>query len=92
LLQKNVKIKIYRTITLPVVLYGCETWFPTLRKEHRLMVFDNSVLRKIFRPKRENLTGNGRKFYKEELHNLDSSTDIWAIKSTRMRWVGQWHV
>ena len=53
LLSKNVKIKIYRTIILPVVLYGCETWSLTLREEHRLRVFENRVLRRIFKPKRD---------------------------------------
>jgi hypothetical protein len=51
--KKNLKIKIYKTVILPVVLYGCETWSLTLREEHRLRVFENSVLRKIFGPKRE---------------------------------------
>ena len=54
---KNLKLKIYRTIILPVVLYGCETWSLTLGEEHRLMVFDNRVLRRIFGPKRDGVTG-----------------------------------
>jgi hypothetical protein len=53
LLSKKVKIKIYEIIILPVVLYGCETWYLTLRKEHRLEVFENRVLRRIFGPKRD---------------------------------------
>jgi hypothetical protein len=53
LISKNLKIKIYKTVILPVVLYGCETWSLTLRKEHRLRVFENRVLRNIFGPKRE---------------------------------------
>jgi hypothetical protein len=53
LISKNLKIKIYRTVILPIVLYGCETWSLTLRKEHRLRVFENRVLRRIFGPKRE---------------------------------------
>jgi hypothetical protein len=57
LLSKNTKIKIYRTIILPVVLYGCETWSLTLRKEHRLRVFENRVLRRIFGPKRDGVRG-----------------------------------
>jgi hypothetical protein len=57
LLSKNVKLRIYKTIILPVVLYGCETWSLTLREEHRLMVFENRVLRRIFGPKRDELTG-----------------------------------
>ena len=56
LLSKNLKIKIYRTIILPVVLYGCETWSLTLRDERRLRVFENRVLRKVFEPKRDEVT------------------------------------
>jgi hypothetical protein len=54
---KNLKIRIYKTIILPVVLYGCETWSLTLREEHRLRVFENRVLRRIFGPKRDEVTG-----------------------------------
>jgi hypothetical protein len=61
LLSGNVKVKIYKTIILPVVLYGCETWCLTLREEHRLRVFENRVLRGIFGPKREEVTGERRK-------------------------------
>jgi hypothetical protein len=57
LLSKNLKIRIYKTLILPVVLYGCETWSLTLREEHRLRVFENRVLRRIFRPKRDEVTG-----------------------------------
>jgi len=57
LLSKNLKIKIYRTIILPVVLYGCETWSLTLREERRLRVFDNRVLRRIYGPERGEVTG-----------------------------------
>ena len=57
LLSKNLKIKVYRTIILPLVLYGCETWSLTLREEHRLRVFENRVLRRIFGPKRDGVTG-----------------------------------
>jgi hypothetical protein len=57
LLYKNLKIKIYRTIICPVVLYGCETWSPTLREERRLKVFENRTLRRIFWPKRDEVTG-----------------------------------
>jgi hypothetical protein len=57
LLSKSVKIKIYRTIILPVVLYGCESWSLTLREECRLRVFENRVLRRIFGPERDNITG-----------------------------------
>jgi hypothetical protein len=57
LLSRNVKIKIYKTIILPVILYGCETWSLMLREEHRLSVFENRVLRRIFGPKRDEVTG-----------------------------------
>jgi len=57
LLSKNIKIKIYRNIILPVVLYGCETWSLTLREECRLRMFENRVLRRIFWPKRDEVTG-----------------------------------
>ena len=73
LLSKNLKIKIYRTIILPVVLYGCETWPLTLREEHRLRVFGNRVLRRIFGPKRDGVTGEWRKLHNEELNDLYSS-------------------
>ena len=61
LLSKNLKIKIYTTIILPLVLYGCETWLLTLREERRLRVFENRVLRRIFGPKRDEVTGEWRK-------------------------------
>jgi hypothetical protein len=89
LLTGNVKVKIYKTIILPVVLYGCETWSVTLREEHRLKVFENRVLRRIFGPKRDEVTGEWRKLHIEELHNLYSSPDnIRQVKSRRMRWAG----
>jgi hypothetical protein len=53
LLSRSVKVKIYKTIIMPAVLYGCETWTLTLREEHRLRVFENRVLRRIFRLKRD---------------------------------------
>jgi hypothetical protein len=53
LISKNLKVKIYKTVILPVVLYGCETWSPTLKEEHRLRIFENNVLRKVFGPRRE---------------------------------------
>jgi hypothetical protein len=65
-----VYFKIYKTIILPVVLYGCEAWSLTLREEHRLRVFDNRVLRRMFEPKRDEMTGEWRKLHSEELHNL----------------------
>jgi hypothetical protein len=76
LLSKNVKVKIYKTIILPVVLYGCETWSLTLREEHRLRAFENRVLRIIFGPKRDEVVGEWRKLHSEELYNLYSSPDI----------------
>jgi hypothetical protein len=63
LLSKNLKIKIYKMIILPVVLYGCETWSLTLREEHRLKVFENRVLRRIFGLKRDEVTGERRKMH-----------------------------
>jgi hypothetical protein len=85
---KNLKIKIYKTVILPVVPYGCETWSLTLREERRLRVFENRVLRKIFGPKREE-DGSCRKLHNDELHNLYSSPNIVrVIKSRRMRWAG----
>jgi hypothetical protein len=60
----------YKTIILPVVLYGCETWSLTLREEHRPRVFENRVLGRIFGPKRVEVTGEWRKLHNEELHNL----------------------
>jgi hypothetical protein len=89
LLSRNVKVKIYKTIILPAVLYGCEAWSLTLRDEHRLRVFENRVLRGIFGPKRDEVTGEGRKLHNEELRNLYSSRDIIRqVKSRRMRWAG----
>jgi hypothetical protein len=69
LLSKNVKIRIYKTIILPVVLYGCETWSLTLRGEHRLRVFENRVLRRIFGSRRDEVTGERSKLHNEMLHN-----------------------
>jgi hypothetical protein len=86
---QNVEVKIYKTIILPVVLYGCETWSVTLREEHRLRVFENRVLRRIFGPKRDEVMGEWRKLHNRELCNLSSSPHIIRqIKSRRMRWVG----
>jgi len=76
LLSKNLKIKIYRTIILPVVLNGCETWSLILREEHRLRVFENRVLRRVFGPKRDEVTGEWRKLQNEELSDLYSLTNI----------------
>jgi hypothetical protein len=79
----------YKTIIVPVVLYGCETWSLTLREEHRLRVFENRVLRRIFGPKRNEVTGEWRRLLNEELRDLYSSPSlIRIIKSRRMRWAG----
>jgi hypothetical protein len=81
---KKLKNRIYKTIILPLVLYGCETWFLTLRE--RLRVFEDRVLRRIFGPKRDEVTGEWRKLH-EELRDLYSSPSIIRIiKSRRMRW------
>jgi hypothetical protein len=72
-----------------VVLYGCETWSLTVKEEHKLRVFENRVLRKIFGPKGAGVTGGWRRLHNEELHNLYSSPIIIRIiKSRRMRWAG----
>ena len=93
LLLLLLKIKIYRTIILPVVLYGCETWLLILREERKLMVFENMVLRRIFGPRREDVTGEWRKFYNEELNDLYSSpNNVRVIKSRKMGWLGMWRV
>jgi len=76
LLSKNLKFKIYRNIILPVVLYVCETWLLTLREERRLRVFENRVLRSIFGPKRDEVTGEWIKLHNEVLNDLYSSPNI----------------
>jgi len=82
---KNTKIKIYRTIILPVNDYGCETWLLTLREERKFRMFENRVLRGIFGPKKDEVTGEWRKLHHKEVNNLYSSPNIiWVIKS-RMR-------
>jgi hypothetical protein len=89
LLSKNVKIKIYSTILLPMVLYGCETWSPTLREERMLRVFENRVLRTVFGPKEVEVTGEWRKLHDEELNDVYSLPNIVrVVKSRRMRWAG----
>ena len=84
LLSKNMKIKLYRTIVLPAVYYGCETWSLTLREEHM-----QRALRRIFGPKRDKVTREWRKLHKEELNELHSSlNDVQVIKIRRMRQAG----
>jgi hypothetical protein len=86
-LFKNTKIKIHRTIILPVVLYGCATWSLTLRMEHRRRVFENWVMRRIFGPKRDEVTGEWRRLHNEELNDPYSLPNIIrVIKPRRMRW------
>ena len=89
LLSKNIKVKIYRTIILPVVLYGCETWSLIFREEHRQRVFENRVLKRIFLPKRDKMTGEWRKLHKPELNDLYCSPIVvQVIKLRRMRLAG----
>jgi hypothetical protein len=86
---ENLKIRIYNTTILSAVLYGCETWSLLLREVYRLKVFENRVLRRIFGPKKDKVTGEWRKLHNKELHDLYSSPSIIRIiKSKRMRWAG----
>jgi hypothetical protein len=89
LLSINTRIRVYRTVVLPVVLYVRESWSVTLRKEQRLRVFENRVLRRIFGAKGNEATREWRRLHNEELNDLYSSQNvIRVIKSRRMRWAG----
>ena len=88
LLSKNLKIKIYKTIILPVVLYGYEIWSLTLREEFSLKAFENRILRRILGPKRDE-NGDWRRLHNGELHSLyRSPSTVGVIKSRRLRWTG----
>jgi hypothetical protein len=88
-LSENQNIKIFVTVILPVVVYECETWSLTLREEHKLRVFQKRVLRRIFGPKRDEVTEGWKKLHNKELHNLYCSPNIIrTIKSRRMSWAG----
>jgi hypothetical protein len=83
------KVNIYKTVILPVVLYGCENWSLTLREQKRLRVLENRVLRRIFGLKRDEVMGEWRKLHNGELHNLHSAPNIIRqIKQRRTRWAG----
>jgi len=89
LLSKILKIKIYRTIILPVFLYGCETWSLTLKEERKLRVFENMVLRRIFGPRRDEVTREWRRLHNEELNDLYASPNIVRvikIEKNEMGW------
>ena len=86
LLSKNLKIRMYRIIILPVVLYGCETWSLAMTEERRLRVIENRVLRRIFGLERDEVTGEWRKLHNEELNDLYSSPNNVRVIKSRMRW------
>jgi hypothetical protein len=89
LLLRNLKIRIYKTIILPVVLYRCETWCLTLREDHIHKVYENRVLRRVLGPKRDEVMAEWRNLRTEKLHDLYLSPSIIRmIKSRRMRWAG----
>ena len=85
-------VKIYRTIILPIVLYGRKTWSLTPREERRLRVFENRELRRVFGPKRDEVTVEWRKLHNElsDLYSLPNIVRV--VKLRRMRWAGMWRV
>jgi hypothetical protein len=88
LLSKNLKTKKYRILILPI-LYWCATWSLTLRVEHRLRVFDNRLLRRVFGRKMDEMTSEWRKLHNEKLNDLfPSSNNVWVTKSRGIRWLG----
>ena len=89
LLSKNIKLKIYKTLILPVILYGFDTWTLTLREETILQVFENKFLSKIFGPKRDDQIGEWRRLHNGELYDLYGKPDIIRIvMSCKLRWTG----
>jgi len=86
---QSLKTEIYITIIFSVALYGCETWSLTMREERTLRVFENRMLRRIFGPKMDEVTGEWGKLHNEEHNYLYGSYNIsWVIKSRRIRWAG----
>jgi hypothetical protein len=88
LLSKNIKIKIYRSIILPVDLYGCEPRSLIFREECRLRVFENGVLGKAFGPKRDEVPEEWRRLHNKELWYLSCTPNVIRVKKLRMRWAG----
>jgi hypothetical protein len=85
LLSKNAKIKLYTTIIVPVAVYGCEIWSLILREEHKLTIFEIIVLRRIFGPKWDGVTGGWRKLPNEQVHDLYSSPNVIRIVNSRRK-------